>query len=1129
MNRKVKLQVSELHAHLTCSLCQGYFVDAATIIECLHSFCRTCIVNYLSNSKSCPVCHVQVHKTRPLLNIRHDQTLQDIVYKLVPGLRSEEMHRRKAFWEEYKDQESWKTLTPEKLGITDQSAWNNKMGKVYLSLEKHQRNANTLPPSSEWKEIDRQMTKRYIRCCSDVTVLHIQKFVKMKLKECDDVEVLIFFGENILPQSFTLSDVFENFPCPRSQTIQLSFGIYTKKSLKRKAENAPGGAPVLKKRLLPSATPQLQAFFNSHISPKTVKELAKPKTPLKPTLNKSFEIQPKIESKVSSFDSSCSNNNESVKQEHKTFTSQHFEEKVKPVEKSPGLPAVDEKPLIATIKKIDDEEDKNSLHQSDCFQKSAEKTVDKELDLPKVTNGNLKPDKLDDSEQLTTEVGNEKTFISLERPYNTSTHSQTLKPKANSFVQIQPKPDAIQRSQKPENLQCYTMLNIPVDEAVRSKPPTPVEIPVVLTKPKRPENIQSFVNHHSVNDVMEANKQVRNRRKPSNPSHFAQNPFPGQDGKIRIPANQRSGQFILLAPNSTSESKSDQSKVQVATQRNYEQLDDAQAHKVALDAVRNTMGGVLLQGKRPQQQKRPILPKTMTHTIAQNIKKSAATPAIPSNLQKQLQRTIPSTDIEDLKRLRGQQDLLNQMAAAKLSRNGLPPPPPYNVSCKASPQANTSSIQSFARNNSHPALSSQSQSAVLPITTNQGATASHAPREMNTAGAAIHHHLPRTLSTNQQSSGRTAVLKPIKNLSSGPTVIHDTISTRTPQRSFSTSQVSPRNQSSNQSSLRNQIASSSFNVTNRNSPNNPMVRHSVGNHSFVRHNLTNQNLVSPCATNHNLQRKISLTSSNVRSLERAPVASPQKFSRAGLPVQNSIGSIVSAQKSNRNGIPITGTSQLTLANQNNARGSSIANHIQGRYESTKETKLRPSSPNAIIQPHNFHDVQGRARHMSTNNLKTIHQTNRPIPPAVKTLLQQKKPAILRHQKHDKKKPNILRKSPVKPSINIAVPPAGTRSPWSSRMYPLPETVAASEEISAAKKPKHSTPPPAHQHHSINLKHIPNLKSVPNFVDAEMPLELTAKSPKPAPVVPFVVPASASSVAPTSQTDDQPLCLVKKKS
>lgn len=38
--------------------------------ESLPTVCKTCIVRYLETNKYCPMCDVQVHKTRPLLSIR---------------------------------------------------------------------------------------------------------------------------------------------------------------------------------------------------------------------------------------------------------------------------------------------------------------------------------------------------------------------------------------------------------------------------------------------------------------------------------------------------------------------------------------------------------------------------------------------------------------------------------------------------------------------------------------------------------------------------------------------------------------------------------------------------------------------------------------------------------------------------------------------------------------------------------------------------------------------------------------------------------------------------------------------------------------------------------------------------
>ena len=40
-------------------------------ISLLCLVCRSCIVHYLDSSFNCPVCHTEVHKTRPLVNVRY--------------------------------------------------------------------------------------------------------------------------------------------------------------------------------------------------------------------------------------------------------------------------------------------------------------------------------------------------------------------------------------------------------------------------------------------------------------------------------------------------------------------------------------------------------------------------------------------------------------------------------------------------------------------------------------------------------------------------------------------------------------------------------------------------------------------------------------------------------------------------------------------------------------------------------------------------------------------------------------------------------------------------------------------------------------------------------------------------
>ena len=56
-------------------------------------------MEHIKQHKLCPVCDTQINKTKPYLSMRLDKALQNIVYKLVPGLYQEETERRKKFTE----------------------------------------------------------------------------------------------------------------------------------------------------------------------------------------------------------------------------------------------------------------------------------------------------------------------------------------------------------------------------------------------------------------------------------------------------------------------------------------------------------------------------------------------------------------------------------------------------------------------------------------------------------------------------------------------------------------------------------------------------------------------------------------------------------------------------------------------------------------------------------------------------------------------------------------------------------------------------------------------------------------------------------------------------------------------
>ncbi|KAF8562419.1 hypothetical protein P879_09715 [Paragonimus westermani] len=91
------IKLSALNGHLICGLCGGYLIDATVLTECIHAFCRSCILKYLTEHKVCPLCQSLIQENRPGQALQPDINLQRVVYKLVPGLLRTEMQRLSQF------------------------------------------------------------------------------------------------------------------------------------------------------------------------------------------------------------------------------------------------------------------------------------------------------------------------------------------------------------------------------------------------------------------------------------------------------------------------------------------------------------------------------------------------------------------------------------------------------------------------------------------------------------------------------------------------------------------------------------------------------------------------------------------------------------------------------------------------------------------------------------------------------------------------------------------------------------------------------------------------------------------------------------------------------------------------
>ncbi|KAF8794320.1 polycomb complex protein BMI-1-like [Argiope bruennichi] len=250
MQSSGKIKLVDLNPLLTCVLCKGYYIDATTIIECLHSFCKTCIVRYLQSNKFCPTCDVQVHKTRPLLNIRSDQTLQDIVYKLVPGLFKNEMKRRRDFYRQddalvqksipsssEKRGDIWGCdrliFTPEdiisvSLEYSPLSSNSPRVSSNLFSLESFHVNGDINKKRKKCAKSDR----RYLRCPGGLKVHHLKKLLRAKYGLLNsDKKVDLLYMHDVLKDEFTLVDLAYIYAWKRSEPLRLFYKITEKSNI----------------------------------------------------------------------------------------------------------------------------------------------------------------------------------------------------------------------------------------------------------------------------------------------------------------------------------------------------------------------------------------------------------------------------------------------------------------------------------------------------------------------------------------------------------------------------------------------------------------------------------------------------------------------------------------------------------------------------------------------------------------------------------------------------------------------------------------------------------------------------------------------------------------------------------
>ncbi|XP_053662443.1 polycomb group protein Psc [Anopheles marshallii] len=219
--RPSRVTLGSVYPCITCNLCKGYLIDATTIVECLHSFCHSCIMKHLRTEQYCPQCEMMINKAKP--NIKPDATLQAIVYKLVPGLYENELRRRRAFYRQHPEMAA--IATPEQRGEDTEYLIFSPNEKISLSLEYAEK---------ELAEDNEELLKaKYLLCPAIFSIGLLKKFIIYKYGISERqfcVEIMYKVKTIILPDYYTLMDVAYIYTWKRDAPMKYYYRIRTTES-----------------------------------------------------------------------------------------------------------------------------------------------------------------------------------------------------------------------------------------------------------------------------------------------------------------------------------------------------------------------------------------------------------------------------------------------------------------------------------------------------------------------------------------------------------------------------------------------------------------------------------------------------------------------------------------------------------------------------------------------------------------------------------------------------------------------------------------------------------------------------------------------------------------------------------
>lgn len=174
--------------------------------------------------------------------MRCDPVLQQLVYKLVPGLYAKEMARRRKYYSELggpsSDSDNAEYPIPD--------VYFSPSDCISLSLEFLSNKDGETGSDSDQESAEKQGLhhRRYLQCPAAVTMSHLKKFLRMKYNLSLDYNVEILYAGEVLTDEFSLMDVAYTFTWNKTTPMRFQFRLFQVPKVQRAKPSVKAVEPI---------------------------------------------------------------------------------------------------------------------------------------------------------------------------------------------------------------------------------------------------------------------------------------------------------------------------------------------------------------------------------------------------------------------------------------------------------------------------------------------------------------------------------------------------------------------------------------------------------------------------------------------------------------------------------------------------------------------------------------------------------------------------------------------------------------------------------------------------------------------------------------------------------------------